>query len=374
MSLANKIKTALINLPGKRIKDKIVVFESDDWGSIRMPNRSISSRARAMGINIESSSYTLYDTLASSNDLQALFDVLSEFKDFSGNHPIITFNTVTANPNFELIAESNFKQYYYEPFTNTLEKYYPKENVFELWQEGIKNGLIQPQFHGREHVNVNLWLELLKAKVHSIQKSFELGFWGVGHENYKEHSKIKLQATYDTNTISDLDFHKGSIASGLHLFESIFGFRSISFIPNNFIFHKELLKNTLLENGVNVLQGMKYHVNPLFGNEKREYKRRKNGFDGEFYNLVRNCVFEPSQEKSKNDVVNTCLAQISNAFSFRKPAIITAHRLNFIGSLDEKNRKENLDLFRILLAKIIEKWPDVQFFSSDDYVKRYSTF
>ena len=37
-----------------------------------------------------------------------------------------------------------------------------------------------------------------------------------------------------------------------------------------------------------------------------------------------------------------------------------------MGSLDEKNRTQNLKLLKTLLHKIVKKWPDVEFMSSDE--------
>jgi hypothetical protein len=81
--------------------------------------------------------------------------------------------------------------------------------------------------------------------------------------------------------------------------------------------------------------------------------------------LVRNAFFEPTINGAQNAVAD-CLNRIEFAFMLRKPAIIGTHRLNFIGSLDEKNRKDNLILFKTLLQKILKKWPDVEFISSDE--------
>ena len=39
MSFKAKLMRNLSNLPGWRTKRKIVVIESDDWGSIRMPSK-----------------------------------------------------------------------------------------------------------------------------------------------------------------------------------------------------------------------------------------------------------------------------------------------------------------------------------------------
>lgn len=48
-----------------------------------------------------------------------------------------------------------------------------------------------------------------------------------------------------------------------------------------------------------------------------------------------------------------------------KAAVICAHRLNFIGSIDSKNTDMNLPMFQELLHRIVKQWPDVEFMSSD---------
>ena len=37
--MLDKIKRHISNIPGWRTNRKLVVFESDDWGSIRMPDK-----------------------------------------------------------------------------------------------------------------------------------------------------------------------------------------------------------------------------------------------------------------------------------------------------------------------------------------------
>jgi hypothetical protein len=71
--------------------------------------------------------------------------------------------------------------------------------------------------------------------------------------------------------------------------------------------------------------------------------------------------------ESFNNIKN-CLKDIENSFFFRKPAIITCHRLNFIGAISPKNRDNNLDILNELLTAILKKWPDVTFMSSDQLV------
>ena len=97
----------------------------------------------------------------------------------------------------------------------------------------------------------------------------------------------------------------------------------------------------------------------------RHWQGTKNSL-GQVY-IIRNCFFEPTVS-SNIDSVSDCLYRIKCAFRWHKPAIISAHRINFIGSLCEDNRTKNLLDFDTLLKRIIIEWPDVEFMSSDQLV------
>ncbi len=53
-------------------------------------------------------------------------------------------------------------------------------------------------------------------------------------------------------------------------------------------------------------------------------------------------------------------------FEMELPAIVSCHRLNFIGDLSEGNREDNLKGFLYLLQTIVKKYHDVEFLSSDE--------
>src|SRR5690554_109898 len=252
-NIKSTLSRNITNARGWRTNRKIVVIESDDWGSIRMPNKIVQEKYEALGYKITNNPYCKYDTLANSEDLEVLFSSLSKFKDKNGNNPIITFNTVMGNPDFNKIKASNFESYSYEPFTETLKHYYPNENVFELWKQGLEANLIQPQFHGREHVNVPLWLDELRKDNKTLIDAFGLNFWGIPKSLYTP-KKLNIQASYDSLNKEHIKFYKSSIKEGLLLFNSIFGFDSNTFIANNFILPKEL-SDSLIRNGIKGIPG-----------------------------------------------------------------------------------------------------------------------
>jgi hypothetical protein len=363
--LKNNLQTNLINARGWRTNRKIVIFESDDWGAIRLPDISRMEEYRKQNPQTDKNPYLKYDSLASSDDLNNLFTVIKEFKDANGNHPIFTFNTVVANPNFEKIKENNFQEYVYEPFTETLKKYSAHGDAFSLWQEAMKDNLMHPQFHGREHVNVPIWLKELRDGNKEFLNAFDLGTWSTSQ---KEIQGINPQAPLDWAGFRPKHYQESFIQEGLSLFEDIFGFKSITMIPNNFILGVEL-HEIIKENGIKAIQGMKYQKLPLGkeASQKRKMIRRHLGCENEekLKYFVRNCQFEPAQTASTYDDFNQCLNEISNAFLWNKPAIINSHRLNYIGVYDQNNRDKNLKNLKNLIKTILKKWPDVEFMDSE---------
>ncbi len=359
----SEIKSAitqnLINIPGWRTKRKILVIESDDWGSIRMPSKEVYRKFVEKGLNITETDYNRLDTLESNDDISMLYEVMDTVKNSAGKNPVITANFVVGNPDFEKIRQSDYTEYHYEIVTKTLERYPDRDRVESLWRQGHSAGIFHPQFHGREHVNVVRWMEALRAKTPEIMFTFDnqTTFSGNGDYNFME--------VLDYNTPDDLLKMKMSLSEGLNLFEQLFGFRSKSFIPPCYTWNSDI-EESLHKNGVRYIQGLVVQLLPTgsFGEYKKKYHflGTMNQF-GQYF-LIRNTFFEPSLSKS-SDIVGECLKRINTAFRWSKPAIISTHRLNFIGSLDERNRSENLILFRDLLERIIKLWPDVEFMSSD---------
>ena len=359
----SRLKSALsqniVNIPGWRTNRKILVIESDDWGSIRMPSNEVYVKLISKGFNISRSDYNRIDTLESNDDLISLYDILHTYKDSAGNPAVITANCVVGNPNFQKIRQSDFEEYHFEPVTETLKRYPQRDKAENLWLQGNSAGIFHPQFHCREHVNVVRWMDALKKRTPEIMFTFdnETTFSGDGDYNFME--------VLDYNTPDDLIKMIESLAEGLDLFEKIFGFRSKSFIPPCYTWNSEI-EETLHKNGVRYIQGLVIQSVPKgsFGNYEKKYHFTGNrNYFGQYF-LVRNCFFEPSLTKT-SDPVGECLNRISIAFRWHKPAIMCSHRINFMGSLVEKNRTDNLKLFDELLRRIIKIWPDVEFMTSD---------
>ncbi|MCW4469569.1 polysaccharide (de)acetylase [Flavobacterium sp. MFBS3-15] len=360
MSIKNQFIKSLSNLVGFSTKRKIVVIESDDWGSIRMPSNEIRQELQQKGIPLGEGtpgySYNLYDTLASEDDLSHLFEVLSSFRDKNGRHPVFTGMSLVANPDFEKIRQSGFQEYHYESFTETLKR--EGKNSFKLWKEGEKNGIFWPEFHGREHLNVPVWLRSLQMNDENTLRAFDSGIWGFKRKG------INYQAAFDLEFSTDLAFQKEIIADGLKLFKEIHGREASLFVPPNGPFN-ESLEEVAAKGGIKYMSAAKIHKQPL-GNGKMKNKYhwlgQKNKHD-QIY-ITRNAFFEPSNP-SRNWNAD-CLNDIQIAFRFNKPVVISTHRVNYIGSLDVNNRDKGLRELGSLFKEILNRWPDVEFMTSTE--------
>ena len=67
------LKLSALNLLGKRVNTKIVVIESDDWGTIRMSSKEAFNSLLKKGYPVDQCPYNKYDALESNQDLEMLF-------------------------------------------------------------------------------------------------------------------------------------------------------------------------------------------------------------------------------------------------------------------------------------------------------------
>ncbi|MDR3610693.1 MAG: hypothetical protein P4L27_09030 [Ignavibacteriaceae bacterium] len=355
----------LLNIPGWKTERRIVVIESDDWGSIRMASKEAYQFFLKSGYPVDQCSYNKNDALESNEDLEKLFEVLISVKDRNGNPAVFTANTVVANPDFEKIKSSGYLEYYYEPFNETFKKYPAHNKVFDLYKEGIKNKIFYPQFHGREHLNVSRWMNALRRGDQDTHLAFSRNMFSV-HTLPKRDNRNEFMDAMGYDSLVERGELNEVISEGLSLFNEKLGYKSKSFIASCYIWDSGI-EPLLLKSGVFFIQGVAVQcvpkLNGSFGYKKKYHYQGQSNSIGQHY-LVRNSFFEPNDFIDFN-WIDDCLNRISVAFRWNKPAIISSHRKNYIGFINPANRDKNLQLLGTLLTNILQKWPDVEFMTSD---------
>lgn len=361
MDIKKSLAKNYINFRGWKTNRKIVVIESDDWGSVRIANHNVVEKALKIRPSIGENKFLLYDGLERQDDLELLFDLFSKHKDFKGNHPVITALTLTSNPNFDLMKERGSRFDFESESISATYRKYQEENLLSFWKnEGIKNNLLYPQFHGKEHLFVKRYINRINNKNDIEHFAFQNdSIFGI--ENTTRILNFLAAFEYQEE-IEKKDIEKQT-EEGLKEFADLFGFRSTSFCPSQSVFGDHIF-STLKNNGILTIQAGQQFLpqgNQLVKVDNIWGKQTKEG-------LVftrRNCTYEP-YKNIDHDHVDECLREIEVAFRWGKPAVINSHRINFSSRIRTDLRdKTFIDLDRMFKA-IIKKWPNVEFLNSSD--------
>ena len=279
---------------------------------------------------------------------------------------VMTAYALCANPDFTRIRAE--RRYACEALPATFARCAAEQpeayvGAWELWSEGIEQGIFQPQFHGREHVNVALIEAKLARGDTDLDTNLQVESMA-GIQGLPEMPGVGFTHAFGGDDPKHLEDQRRILLDGLERFEHVFGFRSLTFTPPAQKLHPGLV-SVLRPAGLLTLdrpfverseRGLRKWIPRL--NFPTPPRATKPG------TIVRTVSFEPGQGVY-SDPVGHALAQIGLAFRSGKPAIVSSHRANFAGHIEPGNRREGLRALRELLERVVATWPDVRFVSAD---------
>ncbi len=368
MSITENIKTTVSlnikNVIGWKTRRKIVVFSVDDYGNVRLHSKAARDKMFAAGLK-PIVRYDVYDALETADDLTALYDTLSAVKDKNGQHAVFTAFTICANIDFEKMMDTGYSNYYYEELPVTFSKLQGYGNVWPLWKEGIQKRLLLPQFHGREHLNIKILMDNLHKKNNDF-------FISLSNRSYAAignllPAEMDYTAAFDFQDAAENSNLKTVAAEGLDIFKKLFGYTATHFNPCGSFGYSHVLEPVLKNGGIKFIDTARFKKEHLggdaYGPRVFNYTGKKNECGQTL--LVRNCVFEPTEDRGI-DWVSFCMKQIDAAFRWNQPAVISSHRVNFCGAIEPSNRQQGISSLKELLGKITRQWPDVEFMSANE--------
>lgn len=364
LSFREKLAKNYINFRGWSIKQKYVLIESDDWGSIRMPSKEVYDFFSSKNIEVNKNNFDRCDSLESKEDLECLFQVLKKFNDKSGKNPIVTAFSVVGNPDFNKIEANGRKEYVFENVLETYKQYPQNGDVMATIQKGIKDQIYVPQYHGREHIHVKRWMQAINSDSKKEQLAFAkkaiISSEIKGSSDIYPHDYFKGFDFYSEDEKCEIE---NVHLEGLKIFKEIYQMPSVSFVAQGSVFDDHILDG-LSKMGVSLISGQQLAPN---GQNKYQVVNKYWGQTNKYNQIIwrRNCSFEPGR-MGEFDWVEKCLADMKVAFKWGKPAVISAHRQNFTGGIFEQNRSNSLLKLNELLSKILKTWPDVKFISTVD--------
>lgn len=342
------------NVLGWHTNKKIVVFESDDWGSDRF---TPDSRKYYLDRNIDISKNWMsrFDVFENDDDLMCLSETLKSIPTRS-SMPKFTILFNPANPDFYRIKRSNYSNYFYETFkTRTLKS---DLNLLKIYKKMIADEEIEMAFHGREHLYVDRWMRDLRSNNKIAIEGFNQNVWGFSPAYLSEFKNYR--ASYDLDQKEDLIFQKKSIVDGIKIMKDEFEVPIRYFLPPDGNFSLSMC-GELIENGVKYIGLSKKFKDSE--SQKNHFFWLNKTLKKNLRIISRNCSFEPASP-AKSDWVDACLFDIKNAFEWRKPAVISTHRVNYVGGMEVENRNQSSLKLKKLLNTILKKWPDVYFLTT----------
>ncbi len=364
ISALGEIASDLVRTRGRGIKHafakpqagKMIVFDSDDWGSQRVPSREAYVKLVDRGVLTGDGGYDC-DTLETADDLSSLMEVLAQAKGGDGNPAVFSCYCNPANPDFEAIKGNDFSSYEWKGLTRTLEDRGDAKEVLSLWREARDQNLVSLQYHGREHLQVKMWMSALQSSS-TAREAFDLGFYSVPIPGIPAPATGFRAANFFLE-FSELDELSGIIRSGADCFAQEFGFPAQIYCPTNNIFHPRLYAAVRDAGCAAIIRHVR-NVEPDGRGGVRSVWGTRGVADAGLQSFGRNCVFEPIQQLG----VDHALAGIASAFAWGVPAVISTHRANYVGGINPAIRDYGLHSLRMLLKEISRRWPEACFVSS----------
>jgi len=352
------------NIGGASMRGRhVIVIESDDWGSIRVPSDSVKETLNLRGANLDSEPFTKYDGLERAEDVQAMVELMKKIVDINGRNPIVTAFYAVSNADFEEIEKSRFGVFKNESFLKTSERYDQNSDLAKQVKSAISEGILVPELHGCEHLNRALWMNDLNEGRADTVLAFENGMYGIG-SNFEADNPYGYMDAFHNRSASELLGYEQIIEEAVLRFENIFGTRPRVFTAPCYVWDP-MIEDYLFEQGIMYIGGANRQQIPQVDNynafKKVKHMLGSHNKNGQIY-LTRNVEFEPIYGGS--NIQAAALRQIAAAFKMGKPAIISIHRANFSSRICGDMRQDRLVAIYNMLKAVQEKWPDVEFMSS----------
>jgi hypothetical protein len=331
----------------------IVCFQSDDWGQITFRDK-ITFERYLDRFDERAGERWLTDSVETEDDLALLATVLGKHADSTGTNPVFTLNYIVSAPDFDHIEHDNLDSYRTTDISKLV-------GCVDLALELSKRDLFDLQLHGGEHFNPMLWLSLLKHDAPRIRWCFERRI--VPPANIIG-SEAGLGAAYlRASAVPGEDFAGCSIPERLgdavnHFIETF------ETIPDSFVAPNHCwdvtTEETLIRLGISNLQAANIQYTCVKDYIEGRYEKHVTGIRsaiGMTY-LGRNISFEPARFGYQ---AHRVLEQIEELMVRRIPVVISTHRVNYVGAIDEKARQHSVAELDQLLTWLRAEFPEVRY-------------
>ncbi len=330
----------------RKFNNKYIVIESDDWGMMGSRSKeAIDYLGKKYGK--ENFSRWTTDAIETTSDLELLYDLLYKYKDSFKSPPVITTNFITHNIDYTDDSKLNF-----QPLSEYLSH---NMELRDLYDKGIVNNYIYPQLHGYSHYNFDTLNKYFNNE--NSKNLFDLGFL-TGDSTIKT-----IPNSFKGELIQQNKNVERNLRLAVNEFSNLFGFKPRTIIPPHFILDLNLL-NIIKAHGIQCIQACNRLIRFNRTRIRKVFFRKQNGL----YWFPRNARLDPHNHY--NYFAEQCLESIEKAFQSHIPAIIDFHRVNISGKYNSSYRDRTLKELNFVLQTVEKQWPDTQFISTDELLRK----
>lgn len=326
----------------------VIVFESDDWG-LCGNMRDAVAKEELINKGYDVSSIEYKDTLETATELENLYKTLESHKDGLGRNAVFTPNYITSNPNYDKIMRNEFKTYFWIPITKGFSQDWNDENergdLLAKWREGINRHVWCPEYHGLSHMNMQVWLTGLRRGDKKLRDFFNDQMFT--HSNkYDNRSEYALK-TNPSQSMSTAMQEK-LISEGKTIFHEAFGYHPHTTIAPAYLWD-ENTEVALYNQGIKYIQGVTHH-------RARSFRKYHFHLLGEKHNnvmyLIRLIHLEYQGGKNPQWDYKQAYEKIVSAWKHGLPAIVSTHRVNYVGGIDPSMHISGINQLNRLLTEI----------------------
>lgn len=315
------------------LKHPVLIIESDDWGA-----GPVAPQAET---------------------LNRLVDVLTQYKDYTGRHPVMTLGLVLAVPDGPAIRATG----QYHRLTLEHPMFTP---VLAAIERGRRAGVFALQLHGLEHY----WPPaLVSCKDPAVQNWLQ-----ADPPATTEQLPAHLQSRWtDASVLPSRPLPAAEIARAAHeevaLFERVFGERPRVAVPPTFVWN-EVVEAGWADAGIEVVvtPGLRSECRNAVGLPACDRVMIINGqHSGSVRYVVRDDYFEPE----RGHCPAAALKHLAAKQFLGRPCLLEHHRSNYLAGAEMLERA--LQGLHALLAEALRRYPDLRFCSTHELVHAWQT-
>ena len=302
----------------------ILIIESDDWGA-----GPVETQATA---------------------LKRLTDVLRQYRDSTGRHPVMTLALILAVPDGAAIRRDG----QYRHLSLEAPAFAPLRDAID---RGRAAGVFTLQLHGLEHY----WPDALMAANDPAVQSWLESETPATTEQLPSHLQSRwVDAAVLPSRPLETEQIEAAVTDEVELYARLFGARPQVAVPPTFVWN-DFVESAWSRHGVEfvVTPGLRSACRDATGMPNCDCGPLRNGHAGQGVTyLVRDDYFEPE----RGHLAELALDALARKREQGRPCLLETHRSNFIG--DRATRDSALNEIDRLYRQALEQYPDVRFLAT----------